>query len=70
MQYLISVCSKETGPDKFTVEFKITHQDIAALAGITRETASIQIKLLEEEGAISQKRGKRLIINRKLLPPE
>lgn len=37
------------------INLKITHQDLADVAAITRETASINIKKLEKNGLISQK---------------
>jgi len=38
------------------VDFSTTHRVIASLAGISRETASIQIKRLEKDGIITQSR--------------
>lgn len=46
---------------KYLVEIKLTHQDIASLSGISRETASIAIKKLERSGVITQKRGHLLV---------
>lgn len=42
---------------KVLVDIKLTHQDIASLSGISRETASIAIKKLKRNGVVSQKRG-------------
>ncbi len=42
---------------KFFIKIKLTHQDIASLSGISRETASIAIKKLERGGIITQKKG-------------
>lgn len=47
---------------KMKLEFKTTHRLIASLTGLSRETASIQIKKLEREGYISQSKSF-LIIN-------
>jgi CRP/FNR family transcriptional regulator len=44
------------------VEVPLTHQQIADSAGITRETASLEMKKLKEEGLISYK-GRSLIIH-------
>jgi len=44
-----------------TINLPLTHQNIADLAGITRETASIQIGLLKKEKIISTQ-GKRIAI--------
>jgi len=42
---------------KVMVGIKLTHQDIASISGITRETASIAIKQLERKGVITQQKG-------------
>lgn len=42
--------------ERVEIDFKITHQMIASMLGITRETASIQIKKLENSGWINQKK--------------
>jgi CRP/FNR family transcriptional regulator len=47
---------------KKEIDFKTTHQLIASMLGISRETASIQIKRLENDGWISQQKQK-LVIN-------
>ncbi len=39
---------------KEVIEFKTTHQLIASMLGVSRETASIQIKRIENEGLIFQ----------------
>lgn len=36
---------------------KLTHQDIASMTGLTRETTSIQMKQLERDGVIKQQRS-------------
>lgn len=51
----------EAGTD-FVVEVPLTHQQIADSAGITRETASLEMKKLKEEGLISYK-GRSLIVH-------
>lgn len=50
---------------KRKINLKFTHQDIARIAVVTRETASVEIKKLEKEGIISFKKG---IIN--ILDPD
>ena len=45
-----------------TVEVPLTHQQIADSAGITRETASLEMKKLKEEGLISYK-GRSLVVH-------
>lgn len=45
----------EKKSDELLVPIRFTHQQIALSAGITRETASIEIKKLENNGVISYK---------------
>ncbi len=40
--------------EKLEIDFKTTHRLIASMLGITRETASVQIKKLENDGWITQ----------------
>jgi CRP/FNR family transcriptional regulator len=47
------------------INTKLTHQDIARLAVVTRETASVEIKKLEKEKIISFKKGIIEILNPK-----
>lgn len=42
-------------PDGIKISFPLSHQDIAELVGVTRETASIEVKRLESEGLIIRK---------------
>lgn len=66
LPYLLSKCGRELKSGSWEIALRLTHADIAEMVGITRETASIQIKALEKEGVLSQK-GNRWLINRKLL---
>ena len=50
--------------NKEITDFKVPHRLIASLIGISRETASIQIKKLEREGYIAQSDGFLKIIDR------
>lgn len=54
--------SQNETSDGVTVSFPLTHQQIADSAGITRETASLEMKKLKEDGFISYK-GRTLIVN-------
>ena len=47
---------------KVEIDFRTTHQLIASMLGISRETASIQIKLMENNKLISQQKNT-IIIN-------
>jgi CRP-like cAMP-binding protein len=63
LEYLIKTCCKQIGQDTYKVAFRVTHQDIASLAGLARETASAQLKQLEKDGIINQKKDGRLVIH-------
>ena len=57
LPYLVNKCGTARSIETFEIEPKITHQEIADLAGVSRETASVQIKQLEQEGVLSQERN-------------
>ena len=62
---LLLTLSKDYGKkDKgqIIIDFRTTHQLIASMLGISRETASIQIKKMENDGYISQQKNT-IIIN-------
>jgi len=48
---------------EMVIDFETTHRVIASLAGVTRETASVQIKKLENEGLIRQTRDGLVVVN-------
>jgi len=52
---------KEEGNENLTVDMPLTHQQIADSAGVTRETASLEMKKLKELGLISYK-GRTIIV--------
>lgn len=41
--------------NRVTIDLRLTHQDIASLAGITRETASLKLEALQKKSLISFK---------------
>jgi CRP-like cAMP-binding protein len=59
-----------TNSDKVSVNIPLTHQDIADIAGITRETASIAIGKLIKTGIISHHYRKMVINSLKKLEAE
>lgn len=67
-RYLINISGEEVKGGIYKLHIKITHQDIASLAGLTRETASINLKQLEADKVIERKAGRYLIINAYQLP--
>lgn len=63
LQILSERFGKKEGKN-IIIQVPLVHRDIAELLGITRETASIELKKLEKEGSISHK--KHLIIVRNI----
>jgi len=59
--YLIVVCGKLTKLNAYLLDLKLTHQDIASLIGLTRETVSIEMKKLETQGKVINRKGHLLI---------
>lgn len=62
---LLLILSKDYGKtenNKTTIDFHTTHQLIASMLGISRETASIQIKKMENDGLILQE-SNTIIVN-------
>lgn len=58
------ICAKRFGEgsgEEVIVKVPLTHRDIAALVGITRETTSLEMKKLEREGFLGRS-GKLLIV--------
>jgi CRP-like cAMP-binding protein len=66
LPYLISKAGKKIKPDIYELQLKMSHQEIADLSGVTRETTTTLIKELETRGVIDQGHG-RWIINAKKL---
>lgn len=55
---------------KVMINFNLVHQDIAHLAGVTRETASIAIKQLEDKGVIGRIKKKFIVEDMEKLTKE
>jgi CRP-like cAMP-binding protein len=51
-QYLVLRFGKQTGQTVYKIELRLTHQDIANLIGITRETVTAEISKLTKTGVI------------------
>lgn len=61
---IIHICSERFGGrvgENVEIQVPLTHRDIADLVGVTRETASIEIKKLERKGLIAF-RGRHLVV--------
>jgi CRP-like cAMP-binding protein len=66
LPYLISKAGKKVKPDIYQLQLKLSHQEIADLSGVTRETTTTLIKELEKDGIIDQHKGKWLINTKNL----
>ena len=64
--YLSEIFGKKLPGKETLIDHKFTHQDIAFLAGISREKASITLAKLASEGAIRYQ-DRRIIIKKDLL---
>lgn len=52
LEFIASRFNESEYGDKYDLTLPLTHQDIANLAGISRETASVELKLLKEQSLI------------------
>jgi CRP-like cAMP-binding protein len=66
LPYLIAKAGKQVKADVYELQIKLSHQEIADLSGVTRETTTTLIKELEKEGIINQRKGKWLINTKNL----
>lgn len=66
LPYLVSKAGKLIKPGIHQLNIRLSHQEIADLSGVTRETTTTLIKQLEKQGVIDQKQGKWLINLQKL----
>ncbi len=58
--FTILICAQEFGKknkQSIVLNLPLAHKDIASMAGLTRETVSIEMKRLEKEGLIAYKRN-------------
>lgn len=61
---MLSICAERFGKKEINniiIQVSLTHKDIANLVGLTRETASIEIKKLEKKGIIGY-HGRSLVV--------
>ncbi len=66
MPYLIESAGKKLPNGDYQLKLKLTHQEIADLTGLTRETTALEIKRLERAGLLQQKRSY-YVISKKLV---
>jgi CRP/FNR family cyclic AMP-dependent transcriptional regulator len=55
LQYLVLRFGKQTSKNHFQIPLRLTHQEIANLVGLTRETVSTEIGKLKKSGIITIK---------------
>jgi len=55
LQYLVLRFGKEVSKNHFQIPLRLTHQEIANLVGLTRETVSTEIGKLKKSGILSMK---------------
>lgn len=56
LPYLVDKLGQQISPKTYKLQIKLSHQEIADLSGITRETTTALLKELESEGLIKQQR--------------
>lgn len=57
LPYLIRICGKSDGNGGSRLNLRLTHQDLASMLGIARETVSREMKVLTKKGIISSRGG-------------
>lgn len=57
LPYLKNICGKPNGDGSWRLELKLTHQDLASLLGIARETVSREIQTLAKRGVVKNNSG-------------
>jgi CRP/FNR family cyclic AMP-dependent transcriptional regulator len=57
LPYLVSKLGKEIKPNIYQLKIKLSHQEIADLSGVTRETTTTLLQELEKKGVLKQTKG-------------
>lgn len=66
LPYLVAKAGKRVRPGVYELQLRLSHQEMADLSGVTRETMTTLIKELETAGIVDQKKGQWLINTKKL----
>ena len=53
--YLVNTYANNTKSDNITIDIKLTHQHLASLTGLTRETVSVELNKFKNMGVLSYK---------------
>jgi CRP/FNR family transcriptional regulator, cyclic AMP receptor protein len=67
MYYLVQRYGEHLTDDKVQIRIQLTHQHIANLVGLTRETTAVEMKKLKEAGVVHYVKQKYVVRVRKLL---
>lgn len=67
MYFLAQRYGEHTGPDKVQIRLQLTHQHLANLVGLTRETTAVEMKKLKNAGIVNYVRQKYVVNMKKLL---
>ncbi len=54
LPYLVSKTGRQVRPGVYRLQLKLSHQELADLSGVTRETTTTLIKQLEKDGIVDQ----------------
>ncbi len=65
--YLLQRFGKEIVPGWYTIQLSLTHQMIADLVGLTRETTAVELNTIKKTKVLSYKRQKYLVHKSRLL---
>ena len=65
LPYLVSKFGERIRPDAYRLKIKLSHQEIADLSGVTRETTTTLVKQLEKRGILEQLKGRLIIYTKK-----
>lgn len=57
LPYLILKLGDKVGPNRYKLRIKLSHQEVADLSGVTRETTTALVKQLEKAGMLKQQDG-------------
>ncbi|MGH7157328.1 MAG: Crp/Fnr family transcriptional regulator [Candidatus Saccharimonadales bacterium] len=66
LPYLVKKAGKQLKPGIFELQLKLSHQELADLSGVTRETTTTLIKQLEKDGILDQSHSQWVINLKKL----
>ena len=61
LPYLVLKLGDEVAPNTYKLRIRLSHQEVADLSGVTRETTTTLVKQLEKAGIIEQIRGQWII---------